>query len=276
MKKLFKTLTLGLVLGLVVACSGNSNTSSDDKKLKVAATLEPHATILEQAKLILKEKYGIELEIEVLDDYFIFNKALENNETDANFFQHVPFLEEEIKNNNYNLVSVGGVHLEPFGFYSKTITKLDELKEGSKIVISNSAAESGRILSILDEAGLIKLDTSVDKQKATLKNIVENKKNLVFEEIKPELLVQAYQNKSGDLIGINGNYAIQAGLSPKKNAVILENSSETNPYVNIVVVKKGNENTEKIKNLISVLQSDEIQKFITTKYSDGSVIPVSK
>lgn len=277
MKKLTKiALALLLTVGLV-GCGGKDKPTgeAEDKKLVVSATLDPHSRLLEEAKPILKEKYGVELEIKVLDDYYIFNRALENGEVDANFFQHRPFFEGELAEQGYkNLVEVAAVHLEPFGFYSKTIKDIDELKDGATIVISNSVADHGRILSILSENEIITLKDGVDPQKSTTKDIVENPLNITFKEIKPELLTTAYDNNEGDLVAINGNYAIQAGLNPIKDAVILEEATEDNPYVNIVVCQKGHENDEKVKALVEVLKSNEMKSFIEKTYSDGSVIPV--
>lgn len=272
MKKLLKiALALLLTVG-VVGCGGSSDKSSTDgQKLTVSATLDPHSKILEEAKPILKEKYGIELTIKVLDDYYIFNKALDAGEVDANYFQHKPFFDGEVKEHGYKIVNAGGIHLEPFGFYSKTLKSKDDIKDGAKVVISNSVADHGRILSILEDAGLITIKDGVDVLEATVKDIESNPKNLKFTEVKPELLITSYKNGEGDLVAINGNYAIQGGLNPTKDAIILESASEDNPYVNIVACQEGHENDEKIKALVEVLKSDEIKKFVEKTYK-GSVI----
>lgn len=271
MKKILKCL---LVLLLVVGVSGCSSKTRGENELKVSATLNPHAKILEQVKPILKEEYGIDLEIEVLDDYYLFNKSLDAGEVDANYFQHIPFFEEDVKKNNYDIVNAAGIHIEPFGFYSKTVKDVNELKDGATVIISNSVADHGRILAILAQAGLITLNSNVNELEAEVKDIVENPKNLKFEEVKPEFLATAYQNNEGDLVAINGNYALQANLNPVNDAVILESTSEDNPYVNIVAVKKGHENDEKIKALIEVLKSEKIKTFIEEEYK-GSVILAS-
>lgn len=275
MKKFLKVaLALLLAVGIVGCGSGDQDqTSTDDKKLVVSATLDPHAKILEQAKPILKEKYGIELEVKVLDDYYIFNKALDAGEVDANYFQHRPFFDGEVSEHGYKIVEAGAIHLEPFGFYSKTVKSKDDLKDGAEIVISNSVADHGRILAILADNGLITIKDGVDTLNATVKDIDQNPKNLKFTEIKPELLTTAYQNGEGDLVAINGNYAIQAGLNPTQDAIILESIDADNPYVNIVACQQGHENDEKIKALVEVLKSDEINKFIEDTYK-GSVVVV--
>ena len=271
MKKILTILTcLLLVLGLT-ACKS----SDDENTLTVAATSKPHGDILEEAKSILKDEYDIDLKIEILDDYYIFNKSLDNGDVDANYFQHLPFFEEDVATNGYDLVNAGGIHSEPFGFYSKTISDVSELKENDTIVISNSVADHGRILAILANAGVIELSSDVKIQDATIEDITSNPLNLQFEEIKPEILTTAYENNEGALVAINGNYAIDAGLNPTKDAVIIESADENNPYVNIVACRSEDQDDERIKALVSVLQSDQIKEFITTTYSDGSVIPVS-
>jgi len=273
MKKLILLLTALLLVTSLSACGSGSESDSNDSKLVVAATLDPHAKILEFAKEILKEDYQIDLEIEVLDDYYVFNKALDSGEVDANYFQHLPFFENDVKENEYDLVNVAGIHIEPFGFYSKTISDLSELQDGSTVVISNSISDHGRILAILAKANIIELDSNVSSLDATIEDITSNPKNLVFTEVKPELLTLAFEQGEGDLVAINGNYAIQANLNPITDSVLLEQADSSNPYVNIVACKKGDENSDKIKALVEVLKSDEVKDFIRETYSDGSVIP---
>lgn len=263
-----KLLIILFALLLLTACAGNKK----ENEIVVACTAEPHATILEEAKTYLKEK-GYELKIEILDDYYIFNSALENGDIDANYFQHIPFFNNEVNEKGYDIKNAGGVHIEPFGFYSKRYTSVDELKDGDEVIISNSISDHGRILSILDENGIIKLKDGVDAMSATLNDIVDNPKKLVFTEIKPELLTNAYDYDEGALIAINGNYAIGYGLNPTKDAIILESAGQDNPYVNIVACRSEDLNSDKINALVEVLQSKEIKEFILNKYSDGSVIP---
>ena len=268
MKKIIIALCVLLYL---VGCG--QKTTADPEKLVVSCTLDPHSKVLEFAKPILKEKYGIDLEIIVLDDYYIFNRALDDGEVDANYFQHVPFYNMEVEGNGYKIVNALGVHIEPFGFYSQTVASLADLKDGAEIIISNSVADHGRILRILEDAGLLKLRSGVDTLEATLADVVENPRNLTFKEIKPELLITAYDSKEGDLVAINGNYALQGGLSPSKDAVILEKGGADNPYVNIVAIKEGTENDSRIKALLEVMASAEVKNFIKETWSDGSVIP---
>ena len=272
MKKLLK-IALALLLTVGIVGCGSQSDSSDEKTLTVSATLDPHAKILEQAKPLLKEKYGIDLEVKVLDDYYIFNKALDTGDVDANYFQHRPFFDGDVEKNNYKIAEAGAIHIEPFGFYSKTVKSKDQIKDGAKVIISNSVADHGRILAILADAGLITIKDGVKVLDATVKDIASNPKNLEFTEIKPELLATSFNNGEGDLVAINGNYALQAHLNPTKDAVILESANADNPYVNIVACQKGHENDEKIKALVEVLKSDDIKKFIEETYK-GSVIPV--
>lgn len=268
-----KRLLTGIfALFLAIGLTGCGSTESENT-LTVSATLDPHSKILEEAKPILKEKYDIDLEIKVLDDYYIFNKALDAGEVDANYFQHRPFFEGEVEEHGYKIVEAAGIHLEPFGFYSKTIDSIQNIPDNAEVIISNSVADHGRILGILEDAGVIELSNDVDRLEATTKDIVSNPKNLKFTEIKPELLGTTFQNGEGDLVAINGNYALQAGLNPMNDALIIEEVDASNPYVNIVAVQEGHEKDEKIQALIEVLKSDEIKQFVEDEYK-GAVVMV--
>ncbi|GMB09044.1 D-methionine transport system substrate-binding protein [Thermolongibacillus altinsuensis] len=274
MKKWFSLFVAAMILVALAACGQKENAEEKTNKLVVGASNVPHAEILEQAKPILKEK-GIELEIVTFQDYVLPNKALADKEIDANYFQHIPYLESQKKEHGYDFVNAGGIHIEPIGVYSKKYKSLEELPEGAKIIMSNSVADHGRILSMLEEKGLIKLKEGVDKTKATIDDIVENPKKLVFEaDVEAGLLPQVYKNNEGDAVLINANYALDAGLDPAKDPIAIE-SPENNPYVNIIAVRKGDENRKEIKTLVEVLQSKEIQDFILEKYN-GAVIPAAK
>lgn len=278
MKKLKKVLALGLLTLGLVGCGGASSDTS--KTLTVACTLDPHSKILEEAKPILKEKYDIDLKIEVLDDYYIFNKSLNDGEIDANYFQHLPFFEEDVEKNKYDIVNAGGIHIEPFGIYSKEYKKITDIKDGATVIISNSVADNGRILAILANAKLITVPEGKNVFDLKISDIKDNKeynpKGLKFTEVKPELLVTSYNNDEGDIVAINGNYAIQNGLNPTKDALILEQANQDNPYVNIVATSTKLKDDDRIKALVEVLQSDAINTFITDTYKDGSVIPATK
>ncbi|QED49232.1 MetQ/NlpA family ABC transporter substrate-binding protein [Cytobacillus dafuensis] len=279
MKKKWLLFVLTFTVALVLAACGTkeennggsaSDSGKEDTTLKVGASNVPHAEILEEAKPLLKEK-GIDLEIIPFQDYVLPNKALESKELDANFFQHIPYLELQIKENGYDFVNAGSIHIEPMGVYSKKYKSLSELPDGAHIIISNSVADHGRVLAILEAEGLIKLKEGVDKSAATLEDIAENPKNIKFDtEYEPSLLPQIYNNNEGDAVVINSNYAIDAGLNPLKDSIAIEGSES--PYVNIVAVRKGDENSEKIKALIEVLHSEDIKNFILDKYK-GAVVP---
>ncbi|SFA43338.1 D-methionine transport system substrate-binding protein [Anoxybacillus pushchinoensis] len=274
MKKWISLLVVAMVVLALAACGNNESAEEKANKLVIGASNVPHAEILEKAKPILKEK-GIELEIVTFQDYVLPNKALADKELDANYFQHIPYLESQMKEHGYDFVNAGGIHIEPIGVYSKKYKSLEELPNGAKIIMSNSVADHGRILSMLEEKGLIRLKEGVDKTKATIDDIVENPKNLVFEaDVEAGLLPQVYKNDEGDAVLINANYALDAGLDPAKDPIAVE-SPENNPYVNIIAVRKGDENRKEIQTLVEVLQSKEIQDFILQKYN-GAVIPATK
>jgi D-methionine transport system substrate-binding protein len=279
MKKLF-SFVLALSFVLLLAACGTSEEKSDGgsekaetTELVVGASNVPHAEILEEASPLLEEK-GIELKIETFQDYVLPNKALESKELDANYFQHIPYLTSQIKENGYDFVNAGGIHIEPIGVYSKKYKDLSELPDGAQLIMSNSVADHGRLLSLLEAEGLIKLKEGIDKTTATTEDVVENKKNLKFDtNYEAALLPQIYNNGEGDAVLINSNYAIDAGLNPLEDSIAIENSES--PYVNVIAVRKGDENKEAIKALVEVLRSKEIQDFILEKYK-GAVVPVSE
>lgn len=276
MKKGLLTALFIIFAGVLAACgSSSSEGDKDSKVITVGATPTPHAEILEEAKPLLKEK-GYELKIKNFTDYKLINKALATKDLDANYFQHVPYLEQEMKENkDYDLVNVGAVHLEPFGIYSKKYKSLKDLPDGAKIIMSNNAAEQGRMLAMLENAGLIKLKSGIEKVDATVKDITENKKNLkIKNDVAPEMTAKAYEANEADAVFINVNYAIQNKLNPKTDSIVLE-SPKDNPYANIIAVRKGDEDSDKVKALMEVLRSDDIKKFIDKKYK-GSVISVSE
>lgn len=280
MKKLLG-FALILVLSIALAAcgadkekdTGSGDTEKETKKIVVGASNVPHAEILEKAKPLLEEK-GIELEIETFQDYILPNKALSNKELDANYFQHIPYLEAQIKENGYDFVNAGGIHIEPIGLYSKKYKSIDKLPEGATIILSSSVADHGRALSLLEKNGLITLKEGIDKTTATEKDIVENKKNLKFDaEYEAALLPKIYESGEGDAVLINSNYAIDANLNPLKDSIAIEDSES--PYVNVIAVNKGDEDKEAIKALVEVLHSKEIQDFILEEY-DGAVVPVKE
>ncbi|MGD6817288.1 MetQ/NlpA family ABC transporter substrate-binding protein [Metabacillus sp. 113a] len=277
MKKLLLSSVFAVSAFALAACgtagSGEAG-SSESSKLIVGASNVPHAEILEEAKPLLEEQ-GVELEIKTFQDYILPNKSLAGKELDANYFQHIPYLESQMaENEDYDFVNAGGIHIEPIGVYSKKYKSLEELPEGATIIMSNSVADHGRILTMLESEGLIKLNEGVEKTTATVEDIAENSKDIQFKaDVEASLLPQIYNNDEGDAVLINTNYAIDAGLSPQNDAIALEGADS--PYVNIIAVNKGDEGKKEVKALVEVLHSEEIQKFIEEKY-EGAVVPVDK
>ncbi|MGM9903325.1 ABC transporter substrate-binding protein [Enterococcus hirae] len=277
MKKKIFGFTAALLLTVGLAACGSENKSSDssskenDSTLKVGASPTPHAEILEHVKPILKDE-GIDLEIVKFDDYVLPNQALAEGDIDANYFQHIPYLNKEIEEKGYDFVNAGAVHIEPMGLYSKQIDDISELKDGATIITSNSESDWGRIITILKDAGLVTVKDGVDLETATFDDIDENPKNLKFNHtIDPALLASTYQNDEGDLVAINANFAYGAGLNPLEDAVLLE--KDNSPYVNIIATRKGDEDSEKIKKLMDALHSEDVQNWIKEKW-EGSVKPV--
>jgi D-methionine transport system substrate-binding protein len=279
MKKWFKVVFM-LVLALALAACGTSEEGTEGgsgdegaKKLVVGASNVPHAEILEEAKPLLEEK-GIELEIVTFQDYVLPNQALNEKELDANYFQHIPYLNAQMAENGYDFVNAGGIHIEPIGVYSQKYKSLDELPDGAHIIVSSSVADHGRILTMLEKQGLITLKEGIEKTAATVEDIIENPKNLKFDaEYEAALLPQIYNNGEGDAVLINSNYAIDAGLNPIEDSIAIEESDS--PYVNVIAVRAGDESSEEITALVDVLRSEEIQNFILEKY-EGAVVPVKE
>ncbi|WP_028983969.1 MetQ/NlpA family ABC transporter substrate-binding protein [Sporolactobacillus terrae] len=270
-----KSIVFSLVLAFALilsACAQSAGSSQKTQTLTVGASAVPHAQILKQAVPLLKKK-GINLKVKVFQDYVLPNRALASKQLDANYFQHVPFLDLYNKQHNTDLVNAGKIHIEPFGIYSNKYKKITDIKDGATVQISNNKSEQGRILLLLQSKGLLKIKSGVDPISATLKDI-NNFKHLKFlQPIDPALLPKAYENSAADLFAINTNFALQANLQPKKDALILEGASS--PYANIIAVRKGDQNKKAIKELVHVLQSKEIQSFINKKYK-GAVLPVSE
>lgn len=276
MKKIFGIATTLLLTAALAACGTGSNSGSPDSsaaegestKLVIGASVTPHAEILEQAKPLLAEE-GIDLEIKTFDDYVLPNKALENGDIDANYFQHIPYLNKQIADNGYDFVNAGAIHIEPMGLYSKRISDISELEDGATVLTSTSESDWGRILTILQDADLITLKDGVDTETATFDDIAENPKNLEFKhDVDPSLLATAYQNDEADLIAINANFAFGIDLNPADDSVLLE--ADNSPYVNVIAVRSGDEDSDKIKKLIEVLHSDEIKDFVEEQWQ-GSV-----
>ncbi|MBR5645698.1 MAG: MetQ/NlpA family ABC transporter substrate-binding protein [Treponema sp.] len=265
MKKIISVLTtIVLAAGLLASCSKKK----DSNVIKVGATPQPHAEMLNLIKDDLAAK-GFKLEVIEFTDYVTPNEALENKEIDANFFQHLPYMDSFNKERGFHLVSAAGIHIEPIALYSKKITSINELKDGATIAIPNDPTNEGRALLLLQSAGLIKLNDKAGLE-ATPIDITENKKNLKFSEIEAASLPRVLPDV--DAAVINGNYAIPAGLSATKDGLIVEGSDS--PYVNIISVKEGNENDPAIKALSDALRSDKVRSWIKSSFPNGEVVAV--
>ncbi len=269
-KLLGLVLVTALAIGLA-ACGGNKEASDkgkakeDDKTIVVGASPTPHAEILEEAKPLLKEK-GYDLEVKVFQDYVLPNKALEQKEIDANYFQHIPYLEKEILDKGYDFANAGSIHIEKMAFYSKNVKSVDDVKDGATVLVSNSQSDWGRVITILQDAGLVKVKDGVELTKATFDDIEENPKNLKFKhDIDPAILTTAYQNDEADLIAINANFAENIGLNPEIDGVFVE--KDNSPYANVIATRTEDKDSEKIKALIEVLHSEKIKDFITEKWN---------
>ena len=237
--------------------------------IKIAASATPHAEILEQAAGIL-EGYGYQLDVVEFDDYVQPNLVVESGEFDANYFQHIPYLDSFNEEQGTHLVNAGGIHYEPFGIYPGKKASLDEIADGDKIAIPNDTTNEARALLLLQDNGLLKLKEGTGLL-ATVNDIEENPHDLEFVELEAAQVARVVGET--DFVVLNGNYALEAGYSVAKDAIAYEASDSiaAKTYVNIIAVKEGNENSDKIKALVSALRSDEIKQFIEKTY-DGSVI----
>jgi len=269
-RTLWSIVTLAVVTLILGACGSKKN---DESVLKIGATPTPHAEILEHIKPLL-EKEGVTLEITTYTDYTLPNKALANKDIDANYFQHIPFFDEAVKENNYDFVNAGAIHLEPVGIYSKKYKNLKVIPDGATIYVSNSKTDWGRAIQILKDAGLVTLKAGVEPTTATFDDIDKNVKHLKFnDESDPAMMTTLYENEEGAAEMINSNFAVDKGMDPQKDAIALE--KESSPYGNIIAVRKGDEKRDKVKKLVEVLHSKDVQDWITKKWK-GAVVPVNE
>jgi YaeC family lipoprotein len=249
---------------------GEETTVADKGTIKVAASPTPHAEILAEAKKILA-KQGWTLEVTEFEDYVQPNLVVDSGEFDANYFQHQPYLDDFNSEKGTDLVSVGGIHYEPFGIYPGTKSKLDDLSEGDTIAVPNDTTNEARALLLLEANGIITLKDGAGLS-ATVKDIKDNPKNIKIQELEAAQVSRVKDEVA--FVVLNGNYALEAGFSVAKDSIAYEKSDSdaAKTYVNIIAVKKGNEDNEGVKALVDVLKSDEIKEFINKKY-DGAVIP---
>ena len=276
-------LTASLALGVLTGCGGGNettNASAADNAagaaveskgtITVAASATPHAEVLEQVKPILAEQ-GWELEVTVFNDYVQPNMVVESGEFDANYFQHIPYLESFNEEQGTHLVNAGGIHYEPFGIYPGTKDDLSTLESGDVIAVPNDTTNEARALLLLQDNGILTLKDGVGLE-ATVRDIVDNPKSIEIQELEAAQVPRVKDEVAFAVM--NGNYAMEAGFSVSKDAVAYEQSDSeaAKTYVNVIAVKEGNENSEGIKALVEVLKSDAIVEYINNTY-DGGVIP---
>ena len=274
MKK-YVALVLALLLGLTAfaGCSsdgGKKDESAELTVIKVGASPTPHAEILEAIKGLMAEQ-GYDLQVVTFNDYVLPNNAVESGEVDANYFQHITYMNDFNEKNGTHLVSVAEIHYEPFGLYPGKTKTLEDLADGAQIAIPNDGTNEARALLLLQAQGLIKLKDGVGIE-ATKLDIVENPKNLDIQEIAAELLPRSLEDV--DMAVINGNYAMQNGLKASTDALAVEaaDSEAATLYVIVLAVKEGNENNPAIQALVKALTSETAKKFMEDTYS-GAVVP---
>ena len=275
-KKLILTTALSLVLAASLAltgCGGDNGEKEADGEntvIKVGATPAPHAEVLEVNKDDLAEE-GYTLEIVEYNDYILPNRGVTEGELDANYYQHISYLENYNEENGTDLVSAGEIHYEPFALYAGKTASLDELAEGAQIAVPNDGTNEGRALKLLEAEGLITLDPEAGFL-ATKIDIVDNPKGIEIVEMEAAQLPRVLSTM--DMAVINGNYAIDAGLSLDDAIAVEANDSEAaKTYANVVVVANGNENSEKIQALVNALKSDKVKQFMEETYG-GAVVPL--
>lgn len=279
MKKIAGLVLMVLALAFVAACGGgaanneqpaeNSTAAPEEAApvtVKVGATPEPHAKILEVVKEQLLAE-GVQLEIVEFTDYVQPNEQLYEKQLDANFFQHGPYLESFNAEKGYDLVKVAGVHIEPIGAYSEKLEDISALPDGAKIAIPNDATNGGRALALLEANGLIKLKEGVGIN-GTVQDVEENAKNIEFVEVEAASLPRILPDV--ELAVINTNYALEAGLNPTNDALFIE--SKESPYVNILAARPDNQDSEAIQKLAAALNSDAVKQFIEETY-EGAIVP---
>lgn len=255
-----------LAAAAVLALAACGKPATDESRLVVAATAVPHAEILEVVKPIL-EKQGVTLDVRVFNDYVQPNDQLVQKQVDANYFQTEPYLDAYNRDRKTQLVTVVGVHIEPFGAYSRRVKSLAELPAGADVVIPNDSSNNSRALILLDKAGVIKLKDPSNAL-STQRDIIDNPKQLRFRELDSAMLPRVLDQV--DLALINTNYALDAGLDPTRDALAIE--SKDSPYVNFLVARPDNRDDPRVQKLAKALTGPEVKAFIESKYQ-GAVLP---
>jgi len=266
----------GLAALALSACgAGGGGASGPEEKdgvttIKIGASPKPHAEILQFIRDNLAQDAGLDLKITPYTDYQIPNQALNDGDIDANFYQTPNFLESQEKEKGYEFHAFDGVHVEPMGLYSQSITSLDELPEGGEVAIANDPANRGRGLSLLADNGVITLKDGVEPTEVTVGDVADNPKNLTFTEIEAAQIPRSLGDFAAGVV--NGNYALEAGLKPSEQAIVLE-QGEGSPYANMVVCREADKDNAGLTKLDELIHSDDVRSFITSTYTDGSVIP---
>lgn len=267
-KKLLSVILAGTLLVGVFSLTGCGNKKTeevkDKKTIVVGASPKPHSEILEKVKPIL-EKKGYELKVTIFNDYVVPNTAVEDGELDANFFQHIPYLEKFNKEKETHLTDIAKVHLEPMGIYSNKIKDLKNIKNGATISVPNDPTNEARALRLLEKQGILKFK---EGKLITKLDITENPKSIKIQELEAAQLPRTLDEVDASVI--NTNYALPAGLNPVKDALAIEDKDS--PYANVIVVKEDNKDKPYIKALKEAVNSPEIKKFIEEEYK-GAVIP---
>ena len=253
-------------LALALAAGFAAGALAQDKPLKIGVTAGPHAQIFEQVKKVA-EKDGLKIQVIEFSDYVQPNAALSAGDLDANAYQHKPYLDAQVKDRGYKIVSVGYTVNFPMGLYSKKVKSLNELKQGARFGLPNDPTNGGRALLLLQDNGLIKLKEGAGL-KATPLDVVSNPKKLKFVELDAAQLPRSLDDL--DASAVNTNFALSAGLNPKKDAIALE--SAKSPYVNLIAVREADKNQPWVAKLLKAYQSEEISKFIEVEFK-GSVLP---
>ncbi|RZE91150.1 MetQ/NlpA family ABC transporter substrate-binding protein [Streptomyces sp. SCA2-2] len=263
-------LALGLTLTACGSGSGSDDASGAEGPLVVGATPTPAGEILDYVKKNLAKDAGLDLDIKEFTDYVLPNTALQEGTLDANLYQHKPYLDEFNQSKGTELVALDEVYLPPTGVYSEKVKDIADLRKGATVAVPNDVTNEGRALNLLAEEGLIELKKGAGAD-ASPSDIAKNPKNITIKELDPAQLPRSLSDV--DAAAINNNFALDAGLDPRKDAILLE-KSEDNPYNNVLAVKKGNENDPRVKKLAELLTSPEVKKFIEDTYK-GSVIPAT-
>ncbi|NUS73924.1 MAG: ABC transporter substrate-binding protein [Corynebacteriales bacterium] len=271
-RKLFVGLSVAALFA-ASACAFSADADTEERKadgiLKVGASPTPHAKILQYVKDELADDAGLKLDIVPFSDYIQPNVALQEKQIDANYFQHEPYLAEQVKERGYKFESVTPVHIEPLAVYAGSADSLADLRDGDTVAIPNDPSNRGRALKLLAAEDIITLKKDAGAT-ADVEDITENPKNLKFSQQEAAFIPRSRQDSA--LSVINGNYALEAGLNPATDALAVE-SPKDNPYANVLVVRKGDKDDARVKKLVTLLNSDEVKEFIKKTWPDDTVIP---